>query len=260
MPAYAVLIMCPHFCGGPLANVCLFSGPDSAFIGIIKWKGYHCGRDAFLLAIKFANLNAGARRTVLDGHSAQGDIFLQNGRANSAGDGPSLIAPYVDTIAIGCSFLPGQFQANQNPLRVGLAFYQCLLADKVIVLGFQWYREWDPCFIRISLIAEFVTSKDEPRFNAQHVQRFQAEWNDVERFSGLPDGVPDTGPVIGMAKHFIAKFPGVACARNNDRYAIGVANSGDGKAKPAKLFHGRLVRPGPDDLAKQCAAFRSLDL
>ena len=85
---------------------------------------------------------------------------------------------------------PLDLQPDEPALRVCLAAEQSLPSQEVRCLRGERHRKADAGFERVRLVRELVVREDQPRLDAQHVERFQSQRGDAERLARLEDLIP----------------------------------------------------------------------
>src|SRR3712207_4889696 len=100
------------------------SGPRTRLVRVVERDAHHGGRDALLVAVELADLHLRADVGVLHRHPAERDVLAQDGAAGAARDDADLVAPHVHAIAVARGLVAGELQADEPPLRVGLALHQ----------------------------------------------------------------------------------------------------------------------------------------
>ena len=146
------------------------------------------------------------------------------------------------------------------PLGAGLAFQEGIAADEIIVFGLEGNGETDSRFERVGLIAELVPGEDQPCFNAEHVKGFQTQRGEPLGATSLPDSVPHLRGVVWMAEDLEPQLTGVASAGQDDRNTLRSADPCHREAEPSQFSYRGLVGAGPDDVAEDLPAQRTLDL
>ena len=130
-------------------------------------------------------------------------------------------APAVDPdlVAVPGRLVALELEPDEPALGMRGALDERVLADEV-VLAVELDREADAGLERVDLVVELVAGEDQACLDADHVERLEAQRREAVRLTGLPDRVPDRGPVVGVAEDLVAELAGVARARDHDRDAV----------------------------------------
>ena len=134
-------------------------------------------------------------------------------------------------------------EPDQLPLRACLPADQRIAADEIVVLRLERHGKADAGLERVGLVAELVIGEDQPRFDAQHVERLQAERDEAMRLAGLPDRVENGFAILRDGRKSRSRArPYSRCARprraGRHRRRCGRSKSGtiaarQGSAAPA---------------------------
>ena len=155
--------------------------------------------------------------------------------------------------------LPVELEPDERPLRVRLALLERLAADEVVVRS-EIDREADARLERVDLVVELVAGEDQPRLDAQDVERLEPERCQAVLLRPPPRSRPrPPGPSDGMAPDLVAELTRVAGARDDDRDPVVRPDAPDREAEPLEVLERRLRRRRPDDLLQELAALRPLD-
>src|SRR3954447_15063839 len=236
------------------------SGTRALLLRVVERERHDGRRDPLLVAVELADLDLRADLGVLRRHPAQGDVLAQRRAARSRRDDADLRAParLVDAVAVAGGLVAGELEAHEPALRVLAALDQRLLADEVL-RRVEREGEADAGLERVDLVVELVAGEDQPRLDAEHVERVEAERHEPVRRARLHDRVPHGRPVARRSPPLVPRRAAVAGRADDDRDAVVAADPPDEEAEPLELLELRLGRRRPDDLLEDVAAARPLD-
>ena len=118
------------------------------------------------MAVQFTDFDFCSETGIIYCHPAERDVLPQDRRARAARDNTHLTAAHMNTIAVGRRLVAFQFETHESSLRMVSAAKKSILPDEVVFLALNGYGEADAGLERVNLVVEFVTGKDQPRFNA----------------------------------------------------------------------------------------------
>ena len=92
--------------------------------------------------------------------------------------------------------MPVELEPDEHALRVRLPLLERRAPDEVVVRP-QVDREPDARLERVDLIVELVAGEDQPRLDAEDVERLEPERRQAVLLAGRPDRVPHRRAVGG---------------------------------------------------------------
>src|SRR5262249_40666169 len=178
--------------------------------------------------------------------------------ARPARDDAHALAADVDLVTVARGLVALELEPDEDALRVRGPLLERGAADEVVV-RLKVHREPDARLEGVDLVVELVAGEDQPRLDAEDVQRLEPEGSQAVVGTGFPDRVPDRRAVRRMAPHLLAEPAGVTGARDDYRDPVVGADAPDREAEPLEILERRLRRRRPHDLREQRAALRPLN-
>ena len=112
---------------------------------------------------------------VLDRDSRERDVLLQDRAARPARDDADALTADVDLVAVAGGLVAFELEPDERALRVRVPLLERGASRRSRRPSCEIDGEADPGLEGIDLVVELVPGEDEPRLDAQHVERLEAE-------------------------------------------------------------------------------------
>ena len=211
-----------------------------------------------MLPVQLPDFNGRPRIAVRGFHPRQRNHLAQYRRLHRGSNLAHLRPPDAHTRAASRHNAADNIQPDQLAPRMRAPLFQHPPPDKIVLRAFERDRKTDARFKRVGLVAKLSAGKNQPRLNPQHIQRRQPQRRQPMRLARLPHRAKNVFRVFRVAKNLVPQFAGIPGAADHASGAVKPAQARDGKPKPPKFVHRRLLRRRPKNLAQNIARARPL--